>query len=138
MWKRILTVPLALVMVLSLSACVQLPSAQEVVNGVIEAWDDIRTCEFEMDMTMDMVAEAEGETVEMTMVMDSSGVLDFENEKLMMDMTMSTAMPGLEMEMGTEAYLIGDMMYMFMESPWMEPIWMKSEMPESFFFSRCN
>ncbi len=131
MWKKFLTIPVALVMVLSLAACVQLPPAQEIVNNVIEAWDDIRTCEFEMDMTMDMVAEAEGEAVEMTIVMDFTGVSDFENGQMRMDMTISMAMFGEdEIEMGTEAYLIGDMMYMLMEIPGMEPMWAKSEMPE--------
>jgi len=130
MWKKILTISLALTMVLSLVACVQLPPAQEIVDGVIESWADVKTYQFDMDMTMDMAAEAEGETFEMTMVTDSSGALDLENRRMMMDMTMSMAMPGLEMEMGMEMYLIGDMMYMFMESPWVEPMWAKLEMPE--------
>jgi len=131
MWKKILTISLALAMVLSLVACVQLPPAQEIVDGVTEAVDDIRTCEFEMDMTMDIAAESEGETVEITMVTDSSGVLDIENGKMMMDTTMSIAMTGEdEIEMESGMYLIGDMMYMFMEIPGMEPMWIKSEMPE--------
>ena len=131
MWKKILTIALALAMVLSLVACVQLPPAQEIVNATIESWADVRTYQFDMDMTMDMVAEAEGEAVEMTMVMDSSGALDLENRQMMMDMTTSMAMPGEdEIEMGMAMYLIGDMMYMFMEIPGMEPMWVKSEMPE--------
>ena len=130
MWKKILTISLALAMVLSVVACAQLPPAQEIVDGVIESWADVKTYQFDMDMTMDVAAEAEGETFEMTMVTDSSGALDLENRRMMMDMTMSMAMPGLEMEMGMEMYLIGDMMYMFMESPWVEPMWTKLEMPE--------
>jgi len=51
-----------------------------------------------------------------------------------MDMTMSVAMIGEdEMEMGTEMYLIGDMVYMLMEIPEMEPMWMKSEVPEGYW-----
>jgi len=130
MGKKILTLSLALAMVLSLAACVQLPPVQGIVDGVIGALDDIRTCEFEMDMTMDMAAEYEGETVEMTTVADSTGLLDLENRQMMMDTTMSMTMPGLEMEMIMEVYLMGDMMYMFMEAPGMEPMWAKSEMPE--------
>ena len=130
MWKKILTISLALAMVLSLAACAKEPLAQEIVDGVIESLQDIKTYQFDMDMTMDMAAEAEGEAVEMTMVMDSSGALDIENGQMRMDMTMSMAMPGLEMEMGMEMYLIGDMMYMFMEILGMEPMWVKSEMPE--------
>ena len=130
MGKKILALSLAVAMVLSVVACVQLPPAQEIVDGVIGAWDDIITCDFDIDMTMDMVVEAEGETVEMTTVTDSSGVLDLENEEMMMDITMSMTMLGLDMEMLMEVYLIGDMMYMYTEAPGMEPTWVKSEMAE--------
>ncbi len=130
MWKKILTISLALAMVLPLAACTQESSAQEIVDGVIESLQDMKTYQFDMDMTMDMVVEAEGEAVEMTTVIGGSGALDIENGQMMMDTTMSMAMPGFEMEMGMEVYLIGDMMYMFMEIPGMEPMWVKSEMPE--------
>ena len=56
MWTKILTVSLVLVMVLSLAACAKEPSAQEIVDGVIESLDDIRTYQFDMDMTMDRLA----------------------------------------------------------------------------------
>jgi len=130
MGKKILTLSLALAVVLSLVACVQLPPAQEIVDGVIGALDDVTTCEFEMDMTMDVAAEYEGETVEMTTVTDSSGVLDLENREMMMDTTMNMTIPGLDMEMTMELYLMGNMMYMYMEAPGMEPMWAKSEMAE--------
>ena len=134
MWTKILTVSLALVMVLSLAACAKEPSAQEIVDGVIESLDDIRTYQFDMDMTLDMAGEAEGEVFEGTMVMDSSGASDFENRQMSMDMTMSMAIAGQpEMEMAMEMYLIGDMMYMMMEIPEMEPMWIKSEMPEEYW-----
>ena len=131
MWKKFLTISLALAMVLSLAACAPGPLAQEIVDGVVESLDDIKTYQFDMDMTMDIAAEAEGEAVEMTMVIGGSGALDLENRQMMMDMVMNMAMPGedeIEMEMAT--YLIGDMMYMFMEIPVMGPMWVKSEMPE--------
>jgi hypothetical protein len=138
MWKRILTVSLVLAIILSLVACVkeeeELASAQEIIDGVIESLDDIRTCQFDIDMTMHMAGEAEGEMFEGTMVTDSSGAFDLENRQMRMDMTMSLAMIGEdEMEMGTEMYLIGDMMYMLMEIPEMEPMWMKSEVPEGYW-----
>jgi len=133
-WKNILPLSLALVMVLSLAACAKEPSAQEIVDGVIESLDDIRTYQFDMDMTMDIAGEAEGEAVEMTMVMDGSGTLDLENRQMRMDMTMSMAMTGEdEIEMAMEMYLIGDMMYMMMEIPEMGPMWIKSEMPEGYW-----
>ncbi len=138
MWKRILTVSLVLVMIPSLVACTtgeeELTSAQEIIDGVINSLDDIRTYQFDTDMTIDMAGEAEGEAFEGTMVMDSSGAFDLENRQMRMDTTMSLAMIGEdEMEMGTEMYLIGDMMYMLMEYPEMEPMWMKSEVPEEYW-----
>jgi hypothetical protein len=141
MWKKILTMSLTMVMVLSLAACAEeageeggLPSAQEIVDGVMQSLDDIRTHQFDMDMTMDMAGEGEGETFEMTMVMDGSGALDFDNSEMRMDMTMSMTMPDeSEMDMGTAIYLIGGMVYMLMEIPEMEPMWIKSEMPEGYW-----
>ena len=43
MWKNILTMSLVLVMVLPFTACAQEPSAQEIVDGVIESFDNIKT-----------------------------------------------------------------------------------------------
>jgi len=138
MWKKILTISLVLVMVLSLAACAkeaeeegELPSAQEIVDGVIGSLDNIRTYQFDMDMTMDMAGEAEGEVFEMTMVMDGSGALDLENRQMRADITMNMAMPEEdEVEMEMEIYLIGGMMYMMMDVPEMGPMWIKAEMPE--------
>ena len=134
MWTKILTVSLALVMVLSLAACAKEPSAQEIVNGVIESLDDIRTYQFDMDMTLDIAGEAEGEVFEGTMVIDSSGASDFENRQMRMDVTINVAVPGEdEIEMAMAMYLIGDMMYTMMEIPEMGPMWIKSEMPEGYW-----
>ena len=131
MWKKIVAPSLVLVMVLTFTACVGLPSAQEIVDGVFEPPDDISTYQFDMDMTMDMAGEAEGEVFEAAMAVDFSGTVDVENRQMKADMTMNMAMPGEdEMEMGMEMYLISDMMYMMMDVPEMGPMWMKSEMPE--------
>ena len=94
MWKKILTISLALAMVLSLAACAQGPPAQEIVDGIIEALDDIKTYQFDMDMTMDMAGEAEGEAFEVTVVIDFESVVDLENRQMMMDMAITMAMAG--------------------------------------------
>jgi hypothetical protein len=110
MWKRILTISLALAMVLPMSACAPGPLAQEIVDGVVESLPDIKTYRFNVDVAIDVAAEAEA--FEMTMVTDSSGVLDFENGKLRVDTTVSMVMPGEdEFEMEMETYLIGNMIY---------------------------
>jgi len=137
MWKKILTMSLALVMVLSFTACaeqteeeVELPSAQEIVDGVIESFDNIRTYQFDMDMTMDMAGEAEGEALEQTVTIDNSGTLDLENVQMRADLTMNVVEPEEdEMEMGVEMYIIDGMMYAMPEAPGEEPTWMKSEVP---------
>ena len=131
MWKKIGALSLVLVMVLSFTACAGLPSAQEIVDGVIESLDEIRTYQFDMDMTGGIAAEAEGEAYEATVVIDSNGVLDLENRQMKIDITMvlSDLRPGEdEEEIGIETYLVGDMIYMMLG-----PTWMKFDIPEGYW-----
>lgn len=131
MWKKILPMGLVLVVVFSFAACVGEPSAQEIVDGVIESLDDIRTCQLDMDMTIDAAGETEGEVFEATIAMDFSGALDIENRQMRMNIAMNMAVPGEdEIEIEMEMYLISDMVYMMVEVPEMGPMWMKSEIPE--------
>jgi hypothetical protein len=153
--RKILTLFLVLVMVLCFLACeegkeeeAQLPSAQEaekttdltsaqeVLNGVLGSRDDIKTYQFDMDMTMDMSAERGEEAYNMNMNMSYTGAADFVNRKMRADMTMNMYMPMLgedEMTMDMEMYLVNDMMYMMMEVPEMGPQWMKSDMPMGYW-----
>ncbi|HEY87022.1 MAG TPA: outer membrane lipoprotein-sorting protein [Dehalococcoidia bacterium] len=141
MWKRIFTIPLVLIMVLSFTACTNgtgeaeeraaSPSAQEIVSYAVDSLDDIKTSQFEMNMTMAMAGEAEGETFEATMVMDFNGTLDLENGRMGMDITMNVATPGEDkIEMAVATYLLDDFVYMMMDLPEVGPMWMKLEMPE--------
>ena len=111
------------------------PSAQEIVEGVIESMDEIRTYRFDVDMTSGIAAEAEGEVVEMTMVMDLNGVLDLEDRQMKIDMT--AKVEGLpepdETETRMEIYLVGDMIYTMMDVPGIEPMWTKMEMQEGYW-----
>ena len=131
MWKKILPVALVLVVVFSFAACVGEPSAQEIVSGIFESLDDITSYQFDMDMTLDMAGEAEGEAFEMNMTMGFGGALDLENRQMRADITMSMEMPGEdEMEMAMELYLLDDVGYMMMDIPETGPTWMKSEISE--------
>jgi hypothetical protein len=133
MMRKILTMSLVLVMALSFTACGGdgLPSAQEITDGAIQALDDIRTYEFEMDMTLDMAGEAEGETFEATIAMDYSGALDIDNEELRMAVTARATVPGEdETETSLEAYLIDGTGYSITTVPGTEPVWEKNEFPE--------
>ena len=142
MWKKILSISLVLVMALSLAACAkeaeeeaELPTAQEIVDGVVESLDDVGTHQFDMYMSIDATGEVEGEAVEATIEIDVSGALvDLENREMKADMTMNVAVPGEpEIDMEMEMYLIGDMMYMLVEIPGTPPTWVKSEMPEGYW-----
>jgi len=134
MGKKILAMSLVLVMVLSFIACGggELPPAQEIVDGTTQALDDIRAYEFEMDMTIDMAGEAEGETFEATIEIDYGGALDLDNRQMRMDMTASVVVPGEdEIEMEMEAYLIDSTGYMMTDVPETGPVWEKEEVSET-------
>ena len=132
MRKRILTMSLVMVMVLSFTACDKEPSAQEIVDGVIESFDNIRTYQFDMVTTQDMTGEAEDEAFEQTVTMDISGRLDLENVQMRADLTMNVNMAAPEedeMEEGVEMYIIDGMMYAKPEAPGEEPVWTKEVAP---------
>jgi outer membrane lipoprotein-sorting protein len=131
MWKKILPMGLVLVVVFSFAACVGEASAQEIVNGTFESVDDITSYQFDVDMTMDVAGEAEGEAFEMNMMMGCNGVLDLENRQMTANITMSMVVPGEdELEVEMEIYLLDDMVYMMTEVSVIGPMWMKSEISE--------
>lgn len=132
MWNKIMTILLVLVMALSFGSCTKEPTAEEIVDGVIESQGEIRTYQFELDMTMYAVGEAEGAAHEQTMIMDNSGTLDLENIQMEADLNLKTnivAPVEEEIEMGVEMYIVDGMMYAKPEAPGEEPTWMKSELP---------
>jgi hypothetical protein len=140
MRKKIAVVFLVLTMVLSFTACTggtgsgaSLPSAQEIINGVSGAQDDTRTFQLDMDMTLDMIGEVEGEVFAVTMAISTAGTMDVPNSQLMMDMDVimdmeEMALPGEdEMEVSMVMYLMDDTMYMMTEIPELGPMWIKYE-----------
>jgi len=133
MWKKIWIMSLVLVMVLSFTACAKEPSAQEIVDGVIESFDNIKTYEFDMYMTQDQAGEAEGEVLEQTVTIDNSGTLDLENLQMSAEVSMVVNMVAPEedeIEQRAEMYIIDGMMYGKPEDPDIEePMWTKEELP---------
>lgn len=111
-WIRIMTMPLLLAMLLSFTACgggSGLPSAEEIVKGVTESQEDIKSHQFEIDMSMEAAGEAEGEAFEMAMTLGFSGAIDIENEEMSALVYTSTEMTGEDdTEMTVEMYLIDD------------------------------
>lgn len=146
--KRLLILVMALVMVLSFTACngdtpaedtvdddlPGLPSAEEIAEGVMESVDNASSYQFDMDMTMDMTGEAEGEVIDIDMSMSMVGAIDYNNMQMMMDIDMNMAMPGEDdMEMAMQTYVVDDTMYMMADMAMLgmtEPMWMKSALPE--------
>jgi len=135
MWKRVLTISLAMVMVLSLAACAKEPSAQEIVDGVIESLDNIKTYQFDMDVTIDMTGVGEGEAFESTFALGYSGAVDVENRQMRMEMTNESIPKTGQPEMlgETEIYFIDGMLYMMPKVPGEEPTWMKEEVSEEWW-----
>jgi len=136
MRKKILTMSLVVAIVLCFTACgeeteeeVELPPAQEIVDGAVESFDNISTYQFEMDMTMYTTGEAVGEAIEHTVTMVNSGTLDLENQQMKTDLSMDA---GDEM-MRVESYIIDGMVYAKPEAPGEEPGWIKSEAPEEYW-----
>lgn len=134
MARKILAISLLLVMALSFIACggEGLPSAQSIVDGAVQALDDIQAYEFETDMAMDMAAESEGEKVEMTMETDYNGVLDLDNQQMRMDMALNIKITGEdEIEGAVELYLIDGTGYTMTDVPGEAPVWEKEEVSEA-------
>ena len=125
MCKKILPMGLALIVVFSFVACVKEPSAQEIIDGVVESFVSIKTYRFDLDMTMHATGEVEDEAIEHTVTMDNSGTLDLENLQMKADLSAGS---GDEM-MRLEMYIINGMMYARPEAPGEEPMWMKQEAP---------
>lgn len=108
---------------------VVLPSAQEIIDGVITSLGNIKSHRFDIGMSLEMAGEAE--VVETSMATDFSGAMDLENKEMSADATMSLLIPGEdEMEIIMEMYIVGDMAYIKAEMPEMEPMWQKTPMAE--------
>ena len=144
MWRKTAIVFLAAAMLVPLSACQPaapeeaaeeraLPSAEEIVNGVVQALKDLKTYRFDADMTMDIAGDSEDETFEATMDMEMSGAANIENGQIQAEINTSMTVPGEgEVDMGMEVYFIDDIMYTLVEVPALGNIsmWLKSEIPE--------
>ncbi|MGD9118335.1 MAG: hypothetical protein PVJ08_06340 [Dehalococcoidia bacterium] len=134
MTRKIMAVSLLLVMALSFIACGggEFPPAQEIIDGAVQALDDIQTYEFEMDIAMNMGAESEGETMEMTMEADYGGALDLDNQQMRLDMDLNIEMTGEEDTAGTiELYLIDGNGYSMADVPGVDPVWEKEEVSQT-------
>jgi len=144
MWRKTVIVFLAAAMLVPLSACQPaapeeaveeraLPSAEEIVDGVVQALNDLKTYRFDADMTMDVAGESEDETFEATMVMELSGMLDTEAGRMRTTMEADAVAPGEDdIRIAMDMYLMEDAVYILAQLLQMGNIsmWFKSEIPE--------
>ena len=80
MRKKILVIFLVLVVVLSITACEKQPSAEEIVDRVIESFANIRTYQFDIDETINMTSGVDRE--EDSFTLSSNGTVDVENRQM--------------------------------------------------------
>ena len=135
MGRKILAISLLLVMVLSFTACgEELPTAQEIVDGAVQALDDIISYQLEMTSTMNASGESEGETFEGSTTTSQNITFDLANRKMHMVQTMNSIMTGADsIDTTTETYIVDNMVYVTSDSPYGDIIWTKSEIPSGFW-----
>ena len=133
MMKKILALSLVLVMACAFTACngEALPTAEEIIDASIEALEDVRTFEFEMEASMDADVETEGEPDDANIEMDASGAMDTENYQTQLAITMHMEATGEEdTDMEAEMYLVDNTFYIMTDALGMGPMWMKLDMSE--------
>ena len=144
MRKTILAITMAIVLSLgAFGGCAEEPSAQEIIDGMLQAQGDITSYQFDMeaDMVMDMAIEMAGEPLQVTAGLDASGAFDLGDMKLDMSMVLDIKEPGesdevdyeLSYKMAMEMYIVDNMLYIKMPAiPFVPntPEWMKLEIPE--------
>lgn len=138
MLKRVASLSLVLLLAGSLTACTSgstvdpsLPTAQEVIDAVIESMSDVRAYQFDSSMIMSTTGEVGCESLEMTMDMTLMGAVDIENKQMEADISMGAEIPGQgDMDVGMAMYVIGDTAYTKMDFFGFDPTWVKMEVTD--------
>ena len=147
MVKKVTAISLTVVMLIFMSfsffACEEeLPTAEELIEKLVEAQTDVKSYEMEGNMDVSMLMDIPEEEMlmdvpmgipmDIAVLVDITGAFDGENEEMMMSMDMDIDMSGeVTMSMVMEMYVVEGWMYMMMDIPMMGPQWMKTEMPYS-------
>jgi hypothetical protein len=105
-------------------------SEEDIIEGAINALDEVRTSRFNMDVTVNMSGEEQGKTSEVGMSMSFDGALDNSNKKMKTDIAVNIAAPNVEpTAVKITMYLVDNAVYYSMEGPGAPPWWMKTEAP---------
>ena len=137
MVKKVMSILLTLAMVSSFTACFgggELPSAEDILDRVVASSSDVATYRCDLDVTISMALEGEGEEFEATMVTTTGSVVDLPGKQMEMDMTMGILVTDEdEMEVGLEMYLVDGVAYMLMDDGDSLDMWLKAEVPEEYW-----
>lgn len=131
-WRFIALMVLSILLLATFACCPgeTLPpgvTIEGIVADAIAADAVLNTCQFDMDMLVEMQVTMEGETSELTMTADAEGAIDEPGKKMYLDMDMIMTMAGeQDLEMSMEMYLVEDWMYMKVEVPGEPSMWTKS------------
>jgi hypothetical protein len=141
--RKILAAILAVVVVVAVVAAVlyiitPTITAEQIKEGMINATGEVRTYQFDMNMTMymTMTNETTGEVEKMTMRLAGGGAADIVNRKVKTTMTGNIeVLEGEEMPgpMETQTYVINDTIYTITSIPGIPANWMKMAMPEEYW-----
>ncbi|MFC2033809.1 CARDB domain-containing protein [Chloroflexota bacterium] len=110
----------------------EIPSADEIVDKVIQSMYEIDTYQYDMDMMISMSGVVDGESNDITIGLNTIGTVDNINKRLWseIELEMTIIMPYVDRyDFNMEMYLIGNDMYFMTESEEITPSWFKERQP---------
>ena len=108
------------------------PSVEEIVENAVDYLTNITTLEFDVDLTVDITGEENGETVDASMVSKITGAVNVISKDGKVEMSVTIDSPGeATIEADMDMYFVDDTMYTLMEIPTLGNIsmWVKSDIP---------
>jgi len=133
--KAGLVVIVAIAAVMMLSSYAGAQSPDEIIASVLNNSEEVKTCKFDMDMTIDVITGNETNVTAMTIKVKGSGVDDIINESMRMAMninmnTTDEIPSGMPETIAIEMYLINNTVYVKNDLgiPFI-PTWIKMEQP---------
>ncbi|MFC1963087.1 DUF6612 family protein [Chloroflexota bacterium] len=110
-------------------------TAGEIIEAVLTAADDIETCHYDMDMSIDILV-TNGESVEMLIPISMTGISNEVIKEMWMETKMTLDLPeeeGGKFDIDAETYILDGIVYMKMVIPQMGEIWAKQDMPQGYW-----
>ncbi len=146
--KAGLVVVVAIAAVMMFSSYASAQSPDEIIESMLNNLEEVKTCKYDMDMTIDVITGNETNVTGMTIKVNGRGVRDIQNESMWMAMiiTVNTSedmgedanmdageLPNFDVPeaIEMEVYLINNTMYVEVDLgiPFMPAQWIKMEQP---------